>query len=391
MNQSKIRMFLLSALAGAMAPSAFADTADIEALKAQVAQQQAQLDALTAAMEGQSSGQHSWVADTSFGGYAELHYNNLDRESADKDSVEMDLHRFVLFFGHRFSDDVRFFSELEVEHNVAGEGKNGEVEIEQAFIEWDYAQGHSAKAGVFLVPVGILNETHEPDTFYGVERNNVEKNVIPTTWWEGGIAGKGELATGLSYDIAVHSGLYLDVAGGKYKIRDGRKKVSEAEATDLAYTGRLIWNGMPGVSVGLAAQHQTDLAQGDVVGTVQDVDALLIEAHVDVQKGPFGLRALYASWDIDSALNDIKAGADEQTGWYVEPSYKLSDSLGVFARYSQWDNQAGDSAIDSEYQQIDAGINYWLVETVALKADFQKTNEPGDTVKGFNLGIGWSF
>ena len=131
--------------------------------------------------------------------------------------------------------------------------------------------------------------------------------------------------------------------------------------------------------------------QGDVVGVVQDLDALLLETHVDLQKGPVGLRALYATWDIDSAIDDVAAGSSEQTGWYIEPSYKLTSKLGIFARYSKWDNQAADSSIESDYDQIDAGINYWLVETVALKADFQKTNEPNDTKKGFNLGIGWSF
>ena len=120
-----------------------------------------------------------------------MHYNNLSNQydgvDAKDDKDELDLHRFVLFFGHQFTNDVRFFSELEVEHNVAGEGKNGEVEIEQAYIEWDYTDNHALKSGVFLVPVGILNETHEPDTFYGVERNAVEKDIIPSTWWEGGV------------------------------------------------------------------------------------------------------------------------------------------------------------------------------------------------------------
>ena len=377
--------------AGMSCVGAAASQEEIDLLKRQLQEQQAQLDALTSAVESRSDVGAGWWADTSFGGYAELHYNNIDSEASAKDDVELDLHRFVLFFGHRFNENVRFFSELEVEHNVAGEGKNGEVEIEQAFIEYDYATNHSAKAGVFLVPVGILNETHEPDTFYGVERNNVEKNIIPTTWWEGGIMGSGEVVAGLSYDVAVSSGLYLDVGAGKFKVRDGRQKTSEANATDLAYTARLIWNGIPGVRAGFTAQQQQDLAQGDVFGTVQDLDALLLETHIDLQKGPIGLRALYATWDIDGAIDDVAAGSSEQTGFYVEPSYKITSNFGIFARYSEWDNQAADSSINSEYDQIDAGINYWLVETVALKADFQKTNEPSDTKKGFNLGIGWSF
>ena len=123
---------------------------------------------------------------THIGGYGELHYNNLEKDDGSGDKDEVDFHRFVLFTSHQFSDSIRFFSELEVEHSIAGDGQVGEVELEQAYIEWDMANNKTAKAGLFLMPVGILNETHEPDTFYGTERNAVEKNIIPATWWEAG-------------------------------------------------------------------------------------------------------------------------------------------------------------------------------------------------------------
>ncbi|MBT4256624.1 MAG: porin, partial [Gammaproteobacteria bacterium] len=164
---------------------------------------EATADAVEQGVGTASPSTSQWAEKSTFGGYGELHYNSLENQldggKADKD--ELDLHRFVLYFGHQFSNDLRFYSELEVEHAISGEGKAGEVEIEQAFIEWDYAEHHRAKGGVFLVPVGIINETHEPDTFYGAERNPVEKNIIPATWWEGGVALTGELAPGLSYDM----------------------------------------------------------------------------------------------------------------------------------------------------------------------------------------------
>lgn len=334
-----------------------------------------------------------WAEKTTFGGYGELHYNNLDNQidggKADKD--ELDLHRFVLFFGHQFTDKVRFYSELEVEHSIAGDGKVGEVEVEQAFIEWDYASNHRAKGGVFLMPVGILNETHEPDTFYGVERNPVEKNVIPATWWEGGVNLSGQIVPGLSYDAAATSGLFLD--DGEYKIRDGRQKVGKAKADDLAYTGRIKYTGIAGLELAATVQYQTDLLQSEFHSSgAAEVDATLFEVHAAYTSGSLALRALYARWDINEALELTKAGASEQEGWYIEPSYKLTDKWGVFARYGQWDNQAGDSA-DSEYQQTDIGVNYWLTDTVVLKLDYQDQSVPSgkDEYDGFNLGVGWSF
>lgn len=119
---------------------------------------------------------------TTIGGYGELHYNNITDNKSGKDKKEFDFHRFVLFFGHEFTEKTRFFSELEVEHSISGEGQNGEVELEQAYIEHDFNDMLTAKAGLFLMPVGIINETHEPPAFYGVERNPVEKNILPATW-----------------------------------------------------------------------------------------------------------------------------------------------------------------------------------------------------------------
>ena len=111
--------------------------------------------------------------------------------------IDWIFHRFVLFFGHKFNAATRMFSEFELEHALAGEGKPGEVELEQAYIEHDFGDAFTGRAGVMLIPAGILNEVHEPPTFYGVERNNVEKNIIPSTWWEGGAGGTVTTAAGL--------------------------------------------------------------------------------------------------------------------------------------------------------------------------------------------------
>lgn len=376
---------------------------DISALKDQLKKQQAQIDALADQLEqsGNASGKLAkWYDKMSIGGYGELHYNNLEQESEgdSEDIKEMDLHRFVLYYGYSFTDTVRFYSEFEVEHDTAGEGKNGEVEVEQAYVEWDYLAKQHAKAGVMLVPVGILNPTHEPNTFYGVERNNVERNIIPTTWWEGGLGFSGEVARGLNYDVAVTEGLKLDISedeegviSGKFKVRDGRQKTSEATASDLAYTAAVNYNGVPGLQVGGAVRYQGDVLQGVGVGETKDIDALLYEAHVDFHTGPFGLRALYATWAIDDAIEAIKTGADKQEGLYIEPSFKVTEKLGVFARYSEWDNQAGGND-DTDYEQYDLGANYWLTDAVVLKADVQAQNAPNDVeTDGFNLGVGWSF
>ncbi|NCO73203.1 MULTISPECIES: porin [Shewanella] len=322
---------------------------------------------------------------TTIGGYGELHYNNISNNQTGEDKKEFDFHRFVLFVGHEFNRSTRFFSELEVEHSIAGESQNGEVELEQAYIEHDFNEMFTGKAGLFLMPVGIINETHEPTAFYGVERNPVEKDIIPATWWEGGINLNIKAAPGLAFDTAITSGLYLDQSSG-YKIRNGRQKVSEAKGEDLAYTGRVKYTAVPGLELAATVQYQSDLTQG--TADVDSAAATLLTAHAIYSIEHFTVKALYAQWNIDGKEAEA-LGRDKQNGFYIEPAYRINEQFGVFARYNEWDNNAGDS-VDTKKKQTNVGVNYWLHENVVFKADYENIGGAADS-DGFNLGVGYQF
>ena len=355
----------------------------IQNLQKQLGQQEEQIEetnmiAVTAidAAESYSEPDSSrWYNRIGLGGYAEHHYNLVEDGS---DTI--DAHRFVLFFSNQFSDDIRFFSEFELEHSLAGEGKPGEVELEQAFIQWQFSRNHRLTMGQYLLPIGLLNETHEPETFYGVERNLVESEIVPSTWWETGLMLSGEIVPGLSYDAAMHSGLNVE----NFRIRSGRQKSALATADDLAYTGRIKYRGITGLELSASIQYQSDIAQSSLDDKAA---AVLTQAHLVYSNNDFSLRALYADWDIDNA--DFAAnGSDQLSGWFIEPSYKLTDKLGVFARYSEVDPSRGDRPAQLS-ERVDYGFNYWLHPQIAIKADYQDSLEDG--ADAFNMGIGWSF
>lgn len=343
----------------------------------------------------------------SIGGYGEHHYNNYRGQNSGDDMV--DAHRFVLFVGYDYNDDIRFFSELEVEHAYAGEGEPGAVELEQAYIEFDTTDTTRVKVGQFLVPVGILNPTHEPDTFYGVERNVLESAIVPSTWWETGAWFTQDLGNGLSYDLAFHSGLEV---GDDYDIRGGRQKSAKAVANDGALTGRVKYNGIAGLNLSLTVQEQSDVHQSapDSVCTpenrgcelgfadgddVPDANARLIEAHARYSIAGLQLTAQHARWDIDSDVAEI-IGADEQEGTMFEAGYKFINEVGVFARHTVIDTNAGsEDNLDEETVVQTGGVNYWPHPRVVLKADYQDFEYKSDAGDGgenrFNLGLGWSF
>ena len=340
-------------------------------------------DVYTATEEGLKA-QVELANKTTIGGYGELHHNRLEGHGGASDVDKMDFHRFVLFFNHQYSDKLRLITELELEHSLAGDGKPGEVELEQAYVEYDINDKVSASVGLFLIPVGILNETHEPDTFYGVERNPVEKNIIPTTWWAGGVMGSFQLADGLQLRVAAHEGLE---ASTSFKIRDGRQKTANAIAEDYAYTANLKYTAIPGVTLGGTVNYQADFAQQTGLAVEE---ATLVEGHAIISMGNFGLRALYADWNVTGAGPEA-LGRDSQIGGYIEPSYKVNDKFGVFARFSSYDNEDGNSTA-SRKTQSDVGFNYYLDPQVVLKADYQsQSNDSGSEQKGVNVGFGYSF
>ena len=358
------------------------------------------------AVEAGSQTSTSWANTTTIGGYGELHHNNLENGGTGGDLDQVDLHRFVLFFGHEFTDRTRFWSELELEHaltkDTANGSNGGEVELEQAWLEFDLSDHHHLRAGLDLIPVGILNTTHEPPTFFGVERNPVETNIIPSTFWEAGIGLNGELAPGWNYDLVVHSGLQVPTMGASaFRIRSGRNKVSLASARDGAATARLRYTGHPGLEVGVTGQYQQDITQSTFV---EDIEAWLFEAHVDYRRGPFGFRGLYARWELDDGPAGIGPGAfgaDTLEGFYLEPSYRfaapgpLPGEVGLFARYNQFDDRNRQMPLRYiRFEQIDAGVNYWPHPDVVFKFDYQWQDAESlarNEFDGFNLGMGYQF
>ena len=159
---------------------------------------------------------------SSISGYMDFHVNNVEHRDAT-----VDFHRFVLLFTHSFSDRIRFVSELELEHAfVEGLEEAGELELEQAYIDFLVTRELNFRAGMLLVPVGIINERHEPPVYHGVERPFVDTFIVPSTWFEGGAGVHGELGRGVRYRAYVIAPLDASGFSADEGIRGGRQRGS---------------------------------------------------------------------------------------------------------------------------------------------------------------------
>ena len=321
-----------------------------------------------------------------FGGYGEMHYRHLDDNG--EDIRELDFHRWVFFIGYDFNESMRFISEFELEHTVSpGSEGNGAVELEQAYLEFDLTKGLQIKSGIMLTPVGIINETHEPPTFYGVERPVVETTIIPTTWFVGGVMLSQQFSSGFSYDLMISEGFKTDETD-PFNLKGGKQKTSFADAFDLATTLRVTYRA-PGIELAAYGQYQPDIDQS-ARDSYADA-ATLLGGHVIYQFSDVTIKALYASWFLagDAAAD---AERDLQAGGYLELSYRPAGAYwGVFTRQSSWRQEA-----DIRATQIDVGASYFPTDNIVFKLDYQAQNDEANNPDaidgdGFNLGMGYQF
>ena len=386
---------------------------EMTALKQQLADEkgarQTQLDgAVKAAVASAAPAREN---DTTIGGYGEAVYNNY-RDSSVKDQA--DLRRFVLFFGHRFNDRLRLYSELEVEHALVESGQ-GELAMEQAFLEYGLTPSANLRAGLMLMPLGFLNETHEPPTFYGVERNEVESRIIPSTWRELGFGLQGRvLDNALEYNVGIATSLdaskYASAGSG---VRSMRSEGFKAAANDLALYAGLNYR-QPGWSIGTGL-FSGNTAQNGVGATPsaflvgKNARMTLWDIHGKYSVGDLELQALYARGTLGDTLavnnaagilpGSVNAAPKSFYGWYGQAAYHVWKSgdmrLSPFVRYERYNTQA---SVDAGYTAnplndetvVTAGANFNLSREVVLKADWQnyKTDNKKDR---FNLGVGYMF
>jgi len=349
-------------------------------------------------------------AATTVGGYGELHYANSNRPGA---RGEGNVKRFVLYLAHSFNDRITFRSELEVEDaKIEGGESGGEVALEQAYLDFRLGDHATVRAGLVLVPMGILNETHEPPTFNGVARADYHSVIIPTTWREIGVGLTGTLpgATGLAYRVYLVNGLLAEGFTAETGIRGGRQEGKEASFVNPSLTGRLEYS-RPGLKIG-AAGYYGGSANGDPrIGTgTFSAPVAMLAADARFDTGPWAFRA-EATWTSLGKAAAINAAFGEDvgsrmTGWYGEGAYNLlhllrpgsTAQLNGFVRYEHLNTQSAVPAGTTRDQAFarritTAGLTWKPISNVAIKGDYQFRRNGAKTDQDdiVRLGIGYQF
>lgn len=347
------------------------------------------------------------------GGYGQIDYNQL-LDNGSYNNGGLDVHRLVLMFGYKFNAKTQFITEIELEHVK-------EVFVEQAFLQYEILPWLKLRGGLMLIPMGIINEYHEPSTFNGVERPNLDKYIVPTTWREIGAGFTGTFpSAALSYQIYLINGFngYNDAAtlNGSNGFRSGRQKGAKSIINSPNLAFKVNYFGVTGLQLGFSAyagktqsslykaiEKSDDSAVSAADSSVVGLSMLGLDARY--QLGGLQLRGqLNFGMVSNSADYNEFTGSDLGSsigGWYLEASYDLlhkvesvESGLIPFIRYEQYNTHVStENPIlqNPEFQRSDLtiGLGWKLAAGAMLKADFQRFSNQGtgDSKNQFNAGV----
>jgi hypothetical protein len=386
------------------------------------------------------SGPAGALANVRLWGYGEVYYSYPVRVPA---SAQADLARAVFGIGFHIDDRTEFNSEYEVEHAVASASDVGEFEVEQFYIDRQLGERWAVRAGLFLMPFGMLNEHHEPTQFYGMQRNFVETLIIPSTWREGGLSLHGDTAAGFGWNVGVTTGFdlskwdfapefppyrtALDLENSNIApLQASHQELALANAHDLSEYVALSYFGLPGVSAGAA------IFTGNAVKVPAPPNAVipggervtLWEAHGRWTPGKWDLSALYAHGAIGNVAlaNAANPGSPNPIpssfyGWFVQAAYEAwSHGDYRLVPFVRWENyNLGQSFQGTPGPAIPVGLvplsaspgdygywpmnedrlwtvgaNFYITPHIVLKADYQHFDVNADFTR-VNVGLGFDF
>ena len=345
------------------------------------------------------------------GGYGQIDYNKQINDELNHNAT-LDVHRLVTFFGYNFNEKTSFISEIEMEHVK-------EVYVEQAFLSHSIKNNLTVNAGLMLIPMGIQNLYHEPPTFNGVERTNVDKYIVPTTWREMGVSVNGRMMDNtLSYELMLVNGFNgYDGAGvfsGSSGLRSGRQKAAKSYMTSPDFASRFSYLGIPNLNLGLStylgesessAYNGLDLSDENAVmsadSTIIGINMIGIDGRY--QQGALQLRGQYVVADLSNTNQyNIFTGKDlgsKMMGYYAEAGYNLlskketNDELIAFVRYENYNTHKeveDNITINSNYDRKDVvlGLGWKLAKGAMFKVDYQIKSNGNDNPRTDYINIG---
>lgn len=365
----------------------------------------------------QVSQDSSNVGKVSITGYGQIDFNqpivNNQRRNA-----ELDVHRMIILFGYQYSSKLSFLTELEMEHV-------SEVYVEQAYLNYSFSPMLNFRAGLVLIPMGFINEYHEPPVFNGVERPMLDTRIVPSTWREIGMGFTGMITpASISYQVYLVNGFASFNGSPKLRgvdaLRGGRQKGAESFMSSPNLSAKVSYYGILGLELGLSGyfgKTQSTLYDGidpkDQI-LVQTADSSVVDVSMmafdyKFRKGNIRSRGqvVYSMLGNTQQYNEF-TGRDLGSalfGYLGEVSYvipfKMQGEAHEIEPFVRWEHYNTHFEVENGIEKNDAysynglaiGLGYRFHQNAVFKVDYIGYRLGSDTQNQgvFNMGVGISF
>lgn len=370
-------------------------------------------------------------------------YAKPSEHKNDADHGRFDIPHAVIYIGYDFGKGWTMQSEIEFEHTGTGAAiereyeeagefeqeieKGGEVELEQFWIQKSFCPQLNVRAGHIIVPVDGLNNAHEPLNFFTVYRPEGEYTIFPSTWHDTGISVWGQ-AGDWRYEALMVAGLDGFMFNTDNFIKNGAGSPYEFKvANTYGFAGRIDNTSIRNLRLSLSgwygnSMHNTypndlkgdGLRYNDTKGRVLigsfdflyktkrfiargNADYATVGDCTDISRA----KAVRAANDSPYSKEPVGKAAYScglEAGYDILPFFNLKDKdqqLFVFGRAEAYNSyipaSTQQSASYTERMRIAAGVNWYPVPQIAVKAEYSQrilkseyNNEPS-----ISLGVAY--
>ena len=309
-------------------------------------------------------------------------------------------HRYIMSIGSQIHEKISAFAEIEYEYGAAinSLGDQGELKIEQAYLDYSISDELVFRGGIILSPMSFVNRFHDSDLRDTTARPILTRYILPSTWMDSGFGFHGEVELNedweLSYESYIMNGL-ASATGNEITsskgIRSTRPNFKQDNNSTFASISRV--NLSPGVDLDFGASYYTG-AYDDLVQN--NMSILGLEAQYRL--GAAEIIAEYGSVDIEGHT------ISNMNGYYVEGRYHFfpdflkgtffadgfdHPTFTAFARIGGVDLDADIDKV-GEYNEYLFGLNYRPIESTVFKIEYQMNtdiNSGSDSTKEYNALI----
>lgn len=369
------------------------------------------------------------------GGYGEAAFSanfysdNVYRYSsaashAGERHARVDVPHAVIYLGYDFGHGWTMQTEIEFEHTGSGAAvekefeeageweteieKGGEVELERFWIQKSFSSALNLRMGHIVVPVGALNNAHEPLNYFTVYRSEGEYNILPSTWHDTGVSLWGR-AGAWRYEAQVIAGLDAYMfntenfvkygAGSPYEFKVANQlgfaaRVDNYSVKNLrlslsGFYGRAMDNSYPYEAIAETSRYYGIKGRTAIGAFDFEYKGRRFVARGNADYGYVGDAGTISYMKRNRSANnspykksDVGRGAmafGGEAGYDILPWFaaRRNDArLFIFGRYEYYNSYIPDEgSVRADWTQkhrIAVGLNYYPVPEIAIKAEFSE-------------------